>query len=142
MTRKIIESMALAVFLLTAASVANTQGIPLIGPPIPTTLVVSKPAPDEIFGAKQVISIGVSDKIYKFVLKDAYTNDRSVRWPDIWQQIVQYRPNLQVQGRGDDQFAKIDPGQTVTIVGMYAPLNHTFEVVSVEPGGGGEKSHY
>jgi hypothetical protein len=142
MTRNIPSLMVFAISLMTAATVANAQGMPLIGPPIPTTIVISKPAPGETFGDKQVISIGVSDKLYKFVLKDAYTNDRNVRWPDIWQQVVQYRPNFQVQGRGEDEFAKIEPGQTVTITGMYAPMNHNFEVVKVEPGGGGEKSHY
>ena len=48
--------------------------LPKMGPPIPTTLVVTKPAPDEIFGDKPIVTMGSGDKIYKFILKDGYTN--------------------------------------------------------------------
>lgn len=115
-----------------------------MGLPLPTTIVVSKPAPGQLFGDQQVITVGVQDKVYKFVLQDAYVDSRVVHWPDIWQQVRQFNPNFVTQGADADQFAKIQPGQTVTIKGMYAPLDRTFEVVSVERGWGepSREHHY
>ena len=102
------------------------------GPADPDTIVITKPAPGQTFGDKQVVTMGVGDKIYKFVLKDAYTNHLRVRWPDIWQYVQQFNPNFVVQGKDADTFAKIQPGQTVTISGAFAPMDRTFEVLTVE----------
>ncbi|HYA35404.1 MAG TPA: hypothetical protein VEF03_07285 [Candidatus Binataceae bacterium] len=109
-----------------------------MGPPLPTTLIISKPAPGQGFGDKPLITVGVKDKTYKFVLNDAYVDDPAqiIHWPDIWQYVRQYRPNFQAQGIDFDQFEKIKPGEIVTIKGMFAAMGRTFEVVSVTPGGG------
>jgi hypothetical protein len=106
--------------------------LPKMGPPIPTTIVLTKPAPGETFGDKQVVTMGVGDKTYKFVLKDAYTNHLKVRWPDIWQYVSQFKPNFVVQGPDADTFAKIQPGQTVTVNGTFAPMDRTFEILNVQ----------
>ena len=117
-----------------------------MGPPIPTTVVVMKPAPGQTYGDQQVVSFGVKNKTYRFILKDAYVDDprQVVHWIDIWQQVQQYRPNFQTQGMNADVFEKLEPGQTLTVKGMYAPLNQTFEVVSADVGGGAFQppSHY
>ena len=132
-----------SVLILIVAGIVAAQGLPPMGPPIPTVIVVSKPAPGEVYGNKPVITLGVQDKIYKFVLKDAYVNHRFVRWPDVWQDARQYNPNFQVQGQGEDKFAKIEPGQTYTVSGFYAPMNHTFEVDNFHAGSGPSgESHY
>jgi hypothetical protein len=117
-----------------------------MGPPIPTTVVVMKPAPGQVYGDQQVVSFGVKNKTYRFILKDAYVDDprQVVHWIDIWQQVQQYRPNFQTQGMNADVFEKLQPGETLTVKGMYAPLNQTFEVVSTDVGGGAFQppSHY
>ncbi len=82
--------------------------------------------------------MGVSGKIYKFVLNDAYVDDPRgiIHWPDVWQLVRQYRPNFNVTGIDEDTFAKMEPGQTLTVRGMFSPNNQTYEVMGTEPGGG------
>lgn len=114
--------------------------------PLTTTMVISKPAPGETFGGRQVVTMGVGGKTYKFLLNDAYVDDPTgkVHWPDIWQLVRQYTPNFNVTGAGEDTFAKLEPGQTMTVRGVFSPNNQTFEVISAEPGGGpfGPTQHY
>jgi hypothetical protein len=109
-----------------------------MGIPIPTTVVITKPAPGQIFGDAQTITMGVGAKTYKFGLKDAYVDDPrgKVRWPDIWQLVRQHRPNFNVTGVGEDVFEKLQPGQTMTVRGVFAPLNSNFEVIGTEEGAG------
>jgi hypothetical protein len=109
-----------------------------MGPPIPTTVVLVKPAPGEIFGNKTPVSFGVKGKTYRFVLKDGWVDDPQhiIHWDDVWQQVRQYTPNFNVAGIDDDTFEKIQPGQTVTVRGMYSPMNQTYEVVGVDSSGG------
>jgi hypothetical protein len=134
------SSSAAILLLLLAAGAARAQ-LPAMGVPIPTTMVLAKPAPEQTFGNQTVVTVGVGDKTYKFILKDAYTNHRKVRWPDIWQYVRQFNPNFNAQGIDQEQFAKVQPGQTVTLQGMFAPMDRTFEVMSVKQGGG-ETEHY
>jgi hypothetical protein len=134
-------SLSLGILLLAAPRVAHAQSLPAMGPPIPTTIVVTKPAPGEIYGGQTVVTMGVGDKAYKFILKDGSTNSLRTRWPDIWQYVMQFNPNFVVQGGDAEKFAKIQPGQTVTIEGMFAPLDRTFEVINFDESGGGEQ-HY
>jgi len=109
-----------------------------MGMPINTTIVISKPAPDQIYGNKQVVTMGVGSKEYKFILEDAYVDVASdrVRWPDIWQQVRIYRPNFVMQGPNTDEIENLKPGETLTIKGMYAPLDRTFEIMFVQEGKG------
>ncbi|MGO9605919.1 MAG: hypothetical protein ACLQAT_21445 [Candidatus Binataceae bacterium] len=136
-----VSSARVAMFLvsiaLLGAGVAYAQMAPM-GMPINTTLVISKPAPDQIYGDKQLVTMGVGTKEYKFVLNDAYVDDASgrVRWPDIWQQVRIYRPNFVMQGPNVEDLADVKPGDMVTIKGMYAPLDRTFEVMFVQAGKG------
>jgi hypothetical protein len=133
--RFILALMAGAILALTPSAFAQFAAM---GPPLPTTVVVTKPAPGQVYGNAQVVTFGVKNKIYKFILKDAYVDDpgQRVRWPDVWQQVQQYRPNFQTQGIDADTFEKLEPGQTLTVRGMYAPLNQTFEVMGSEVGEG------
>ena len=128
------------VALVVSAGAAMAQ-LPPMGVPIPTTMVLAKPAPEQTFGQQTVVTVGVGDKTYKFILKDAYTNHRKIRWIDIWQYVRQYNPNFNAQGIDQDQFAKLQPGQSLKIAGMFAPMDRTFEVMSVTKGGG-ETEHY
>ena len=111
--------------------------------PLTTTLVISKPAPGQIYGGKQTVTMGVGGKTYKFVLNDAYVDDPTgiVHWPDIWELVRQYQPNFNVTGVGEDTFAKMQPGQTVTVRGMFSANNQTLEVMSAEPGAGPSVPH-
>ena len=141
MKAKLFPVAFLAALLITMLTgVVSAQRVPPMGIPIPTTLILTKPAPGQIYGDKPVVTIGVGTKTFRFVLKDAYTNHRLIHWPDIWQQVNQFNPNFNAAGIGEDQFAKIQPGQTVTVNGMFAVLDRTFEVMSVQESGGGE--HY
>ncbi len=63
-----IATLSIAIFLLVAiAPRANAQLAPM-GIPIPTTLVITKPAPGQIFGDQQTVTMGVNGKNYKFGL--------------------------------------------------------------------------
>ena len=106
--------------------------------PLTTTVVITKPAPGTIYGDKPVVTMGVSGKIYKFVLNDAYVDDPRgiVHWPDVWELVRQYKPNFNVAGLGEDTFAQMKPGQTMTVRGMFSPNNQTYEVMGTEAGGG------
>src|SRR5579862_6654775 len=116
---------------------ANAQMRPMMIP-LTTTMVITKPAPGEIYGNKQVVTMGVGGKTYKFLLNDAYVDDPRgiIHWPDVWELVRQYTPNFNVTGMGEDTFAKMEPGQTMTVRGMFAANNQTFEVMGTEQGGG------
>ena len=122
----------LTLSMIFLAAGAAHAFLPRMGPPIPTTIVLSKPAPDETYGSKQVVTLGVGTKTYKFILKDAYTNHQRVRWPDIWEYVSQFNPNFVVMGQDSESIANIQPGQTVTISGAFAPNDRSFEVLTVE----------
>ena len=123
----------LSMFALVTQSNAQLERM---GPPLPTTLILAKPGPDETFGNKQVVTLGVGRDQYKFLLKDAYVSDpaQRVHFPDVWEYVQQFRPNFVVQGMDSDAFAKIQPGQTMTINAMFAPMDRTLEVISSELG--------
>lgn len=114
--------------------------------PINTTLVITKPAPGQIFGNKRVVTLGVGTKQFKFVLNDGYVDslNPNTQWPDVWQYVKFHQPNFIVQGKNADTFEKIEPGEQVTIKGMFAPLNRTLEVIYVLPGKGpfNPQKHY
>lgn len=131
---------AIGIMLFTTTQLVGAQGLPSMGPPIPTTIVVTKPEPDQIYGTKTVVTMGVNGKNYKFILKDAFTNHPKIRWPDIWQYVNQFNPNFVVQGKDAETFATIKPGQTLNVFGMFAPLDRTFEVMSAEQSG--DEKHY
>jgi hypothetical protein len=133
-----IGALAIAVLAIVWFAVpAETQMHPMMLP-LTTTMVVTKPAPGEIYGDKQVVTMGVGTKTYKFVLNDAYVDDPRgvIHWPDVWELVRQYKPNFNVAGMGEDTFAKIQPGETLTVRGIFSPNNQTFEVMGTEPGGG------
>ncbi len=136
-----------AAFCLVAVSARSARAqMRAMGMPIPTTIVITKPAPGEIFGNQRVVTLGVGTKKYKFVLNDGYVNTMSdrVRFPDIWQYVQTHDPNFVVQGVGADTFEKIEPGQQMTITGMFAPLDRTFEVENAQLGKGAlnPQKHY
>jgi hypothetical protein len=142
--RLIVVALAFSLIVFIAVP-ANAQLRPM-GLPLSTTMVITKPAPGQIYGDKQVVTMGVGAKTYKFVLNDAYVDDPKgiVHWPDIWEAVRQYRPNFNVTGLGEDTFQKMQPGETMTVRGMFAANNQNFEVMSAEPGGGtfAPQQHY
>jgi len=131
--------------IVSLAARADAQMRPMMIP-LTTTLVITKPAPGEIYGDKQVVTMGVNGKIYKFLLNDAYVDDPRgvIHWPDVWQLVRQYKPNFNVTGLGEDTFQKMQPGQTLTVRGMFSGNNQTYEVMGTEPGAGADTSgqHY
>jgi hypothetical protein len=137
-TISMIGTLAIAFSAIAFFAVpAQTQMHPMMIP-LTTTMVVTKPAPGEIYGDKQVVTMGVGTKTYKFVLNDAYVDDPRgvIHWPDVWELVRQYKPNFNVSGMGEDTFAKMQPGETLTVRGIFSPNNQTFEVMGTEPGGG------
>ncbi len=139
--KKTISTLAIFAIALPAIAAIATRADAQMRPmmiPLTTTMVISKPAPGQIFGNKQVVTMGVGGKTYKFVLNDAYVDDPRaiIHWPDIWQLVRQYTPNFNVTGVGEDTFAKMQPGETLTVRGMFSPNNQTYEVMGTEPGGG------
>jgi hypothetical protein len=128
---------AMALSIGITPRIAHAQ-LRAMGLPIPTTLVITKPAPGQVFGNRQVVTFGVGTKQYKFLLTDAYidSTNPNIQWPDVWQSVSLSNPNFVVQGQGEDTFDKIKPGQQVTIKAMFAPLNRTLEVMNVSPGKG------
>jgi len=138
-------TLILAIAAIGGATAAHAQMQPM-GMPLTTTLVIAKPAPDELFGDKQVITLGVGTKEYKFLLTDAYVDDPGgrIQWPDVWQQVRVSRPNFVLQGPNVSMIENLHPGDMVTVKGMYAPLDRTFEVMFIQPGKGAfeEKKTY
>ncbi len=142
-----ITAVAIALSAIVFFAVPASAQLRPMGLPLTTTMVITKPAPGQIYGNKQVVTMGVSGKTYKFVLNDAYVDDPKgiVHWPDIWEAVRQYRPNFNVTGLGEDTFQKMQPGETLTVRGMFAANNQSFEVMSAQPGGGTsapEQQHY
>lgn len=134
--RKVAGFIAAVVLLLGWAAGARAQrGIPR-GLPIPAVIVLHKPGPDEQIGGRQTIRLGIKNKTYTFVLKDAYLNSTDLIWNDVWKSIEMSRPNMQLQGPNDDRVASIRPGQTVAVTGRYAPITRTLEITNVEEGSG------
>ena len=134
--RSFIFAIALSA-IVSLASRADAQLRPMMIP-LTTTMVITKPAPGEIYGTKQVVTMGVGGKTYKFLLNDAYVDDPRgiIHWPDVWELVRQYKPNFNVTGMGEDTFAKMQPGETLTVRGMFSGNNQTYEVMGTEPGGG------
>ncbi|HVA78334.1 MAG TPA: hypothetical protein VNF27_10585 [Candidatus Binataceae bacterium] len=132
-----------ALWLVAVSAPAARAQMTAMGMPIPTTIVITKPAPGQVFGDQQVVTMGVGTKKYKFVLNDGYVNTMNdrVRFPDIWQYVKIHQPNFVVQGVDADTFEKIEPGQQMTITGMFAPLDRTFEVQNTELGKGALNPH-
>lgn len=130
-------AMLLALATIAAPRLAGAQ-LRAMGVPIRTTIVISKPAPGQVYGNKQVGTFSVNGKPYKFVIDDAYVDDAAgrVQWPDVWEYVRFHQPNFIIQGQNSDTFEKIKPGDEVTIKGMFAPLDRTLEVVFVQPGHG------
>jgi hypothetical protein len=121
MKRMIVSLSTFAIAISAIVLVASRADAQLRGMMVPlsTTMVITKPPPGSIFGNQQV------------------DDPRGViHWPDIWQAVRQYRPNFNVTGLGEDTFAKMEPGETMTVRGMFSPNNQTFEVMSADPGGG------
>jgi hypothetical protein len=139
--KPIISKITLFLFaistVLCIATRTNAQLRPMMIP-LTTTMVITKPAPGEIYGNKQVVTMGVGTKTYKFLLNDAYVDDPRgiIHWPDVWELVRQYKPNFNVTGMGEDTFAKMQPGETLTVRGMFSGNNQTYEVMGTEPGGG------
>ena len=133
----IILSAVALIAIVSIAGRADAQMRPMMIP-LTTTVIITKPAPGTIYGDKPVVTMGVNGKIYKFVLNDAYVDDPRgiIHWPDVWELVRQYKPNFNVTGLGEDTFAKMEPGQTLTVRGMFSPNNQTYEVMGTEAGGG------
>lgn len=126
---------AVAALAILYPAIARAQMFRL-HPPINTTLVISLPAADQVYGDQQIVTLGVGTRLYKFVLNDAYVDSTRIRWPDIWEQVRTSRPNFVVQGPHSDDIEHLAPGQMVTVRGMFAPLTRTLEIVFTQPGRG------
>ena len=126
---------AAAALVILSPALPRAQLSPLY-PPVITTLVISLPAADDVYGDRQTVTLGVGARLYKFVLDDAYVDSTRIRWPDIWEQVRIFRPNFVVRGPRSGEIEHLEPGQVLTVKAMYAPLTRTFEVVFTQPGRG------
>ena len=136
----VLAAAALALFY---PAIARTQLTPLY-PNVNTTLVISLPGADQVYGDQQTVTLGVGRRLYRFVLNDAYVDSTRIRWPDIWEQVRIYRPNFIVQGPRSGEIEHLAPGEVLTVKALYAPLTRTFEIVFTLPGRGPfePKEHY
>lgn len=107
-----------------------------MGLPINVTLVISKPAPLQIYSGQPIVTLGVGPREYQFLLNDAYVDHPRIRWPDIWEQVRIYRPNFVLEGPHTEEIEHLAPGEMLTVKAMFAPLDRTFEIVFTEPGEG------
>jgi hypothetical protein len=132
-TERRLYPVLLAVAILIAAVPARAQMLP-----VSTTMVLEKADPDRGAGDRQVVTIGIKDQTYNFLLRDAYVDDPSNRvvWPDVWQSVRQFRPNFQAQRADPETFEKLKPGDVVTVKAMYQLKIRSFTIVSVTPGSG------
>ncbi len=135
--RRMFLAIAIAILLVGRVSLARAQ-IPEdpMGLPIPTTIVLAKPAPGEPDRGRLHITVSVGGVIYRFILKDGYTNHLYVKWPSIWEQVRQSSPNLIAEGQNASEFSQVEPGTTVTVSGMYTATQRVFEVITIEGGEG------
>src|ERR1700735_5896161 len=97
--RQTVFRLTLFAIALSAVVLIGSRGYAQLRPmmiPVTTTMVITKPAPGQIFGDKPVVTMGVNGKIYKFVLNDAYGDDphQIVHFPDIWELVRQHKHNF------------------------------------------------
>src|SRR5258705_8874226 len=71
----LIATLSLVILLLGGFAPSARAQLAPMGIPIPTTVVITRPAPGQIFGDAQTITMGVGAKTYKFGLEDAYVDD-------------------------------------------------------------------
>jgi len=102
--------------------------------PLATTLVLEKPVPNQAIDQQRAIDLGIKNQTYRFILRDAYVDEsKGWTWSDIWQSVRQSRPNFQILG-SDDPLVRMEPGEVVTVKGMYSMRTRSFEVSSIQPG--------
>ncbi len=122
-----------AVMAIAVPSLAQFGG-PVL--PLSTTLVLEKPAPGQNVDKQHGIDVGIKNRTYTFVLRDAYVDNPRWVWSDIWQSVRQFRPNFQILDSGGDALVAIKAGEIVTVKGMYSMRTRVFVVSQVQPGGG------
>ncbi len=131
-------TLTIAVLVLIGTSWAALAqfGGPIL--PLPTTIVLEKPALEEKHPRSRMINIGIGAQTYEFVLKDAFVNDPSGKfyWNDVWRSVQQFKPNFLVEGAPVAELAKMKPGDVVTAIGMYSMATRTLELNNVTPGAG------
>lgn len=132
-TYRAMIAITMLIAVLTGVARAQMPSDPM-GLPIPTTIVLAKPAPGETYESRPLITVGVGSTTYRFILKDGYTNHIYVKWASIWEQVRQSSPNLVAAGLDAERFGQVEPGATVTISGMYTPAQRNFEVMTVDFG--------
>ena len=125
--------MAFAALVAMAVPAFAQIGGPIL--PLATTLVLEKPAPNQAIDQSRAIDLGIKNQTYRFILRDAYVDESKGNrtWSDIWQSVRQSRPNFQVLG-SDDRLVRMEPGEVVTVKGMYSMRTRSFEVISIQPG--------
>jgi hypothetical protein len=124
------------VLLFGSLSPASGQRVPRIA--LPTTMVISRAEEHTNYRDKQVITIAVGFKTYRFVLSDAYVDDprQELHWVDVWQEVRQFTPNMYAEGIGMDVFERIGSEDVYTVKGIFRRGRRVFEVTSVQPGPG------
>jgi len=125
------------VLLLIVTTTADSQeGFRIPGMPLPTTLVVQKPTPEQGFGSNPVIELSIGGESYRFIRRDFWVDDPQglIMGGDVLRQVELSRPNMLVEGPDANKLAKLEPGQTATVTGMYSMTTRSLTVNSVQGG--------
>jgi hypothetical protein len=139
---KAVPTIALLVALLTYAASAKAQGAVGGGGggtmlPLPTTMSLEKVLAGKRYGDNaKILSIAIDRKTYYYVLRDIYAEDPVgfTMGLDVWRHVQSSRPMMTVRGGDGTAVAELEPGQTVTVQGLFSFGSRSFAISEVVPG--------
>lgn len=113
---------------------------------LPTTIELLRPLPGGSYADKREISLYIEGRMYHFLLLDIYTEDPEEIFmgEDVWRYINTSKPNMYIRSGPEDKVKNMEPGETLTVHGLFSFASRTMEISSVEAGSGiwGGPKHY
>jgi hypothetical protein len=134
---KAVRVIVLLVALSNYAASATAQGGGGIMLPLPTTMSLEKVLAGKPYGDNaKILSIAIDRKTYYYVLRDIYAEDPVgfTMGIDVWRHVQSSRPMMTVRGGDGTAVAELEPGQTVTVQGLFSFGSRSFAISEVVPG--------
>lgn len=105
---------------------------------LPTTIELLRPLPSGSYADKREISLYIEGRMYHFLLLDIYTDDPAEIFmgEDVWRYINTSKPNMYIRSGPEDKVKNMEPGETLTVHGLFSFASRTMEISSVEAGSG------